>query len=666
FCNNGAGDYVDVDHTLCIGCGACIAACTHGARHGLDDFSSFMDDLRTGKNIVAIVAPAATVQFQGMELELNGWLKSIGVRAVFDVSFGAELTSKSYCEYIKEKKPPLVISQPCPALVSYIELYQSDLLPYLAPVDSPMGHTVQMIRDFYPQYNDCAVAAISPCYAKRREFDGNGRGDYNVTMRSIHAWMEGNGVRLPSFPKVPYENPPAERGALYSLPGGLLRTAERIEPGIRRITRKIEGQPEMAEYFQGLAREISEKAELPYVLVDCLSCNKGCNCGPGTEPGRTGLPLDRVENFVEKRSAANVKYWRAKGWSEKSAQKKLENTISHFWKKDACTRRYTDRSQEVRGRLRIPSAEQLNEIYAGMGKIKPEDFLDCDSCGYGTCRNMAVAVFNGKNKKENCYHYMLRQIQIIHENSRKEIRSQVNKVTEAGLSNLEVTQNSVDELVRITDEMTDIVSSSSSAVEEMVSSIHSIEDTINKSFDTTGRLDGATSAGQTDLDEVGRLVGLVEQSSGGLAEMSRVIQSISAQTNLLAMNAAIEAAHAGESGKGFSVVAAEIRKLAENSGREAKKIAGVVKDMKSVIDSAFEKTVSTRTEFENIVRLSAEVKDMGLQIKTSVSEQTAGNRMILDAIVKLKDCEAKVKQASVRVHEATAQVQGVIRDFVLD
>lgn len=279
---------------------------------------------------------------------------------------------------------------------------------------------------------------------------------------------------------------------------------------------------------------------------------------------------------------------------------------------------------------------------------------------------MAVAVFNGKNKKENCYHYMLRQIQIIHENSRKEIRSQVNKVTEAGLSNLEVTQNSVDELVRITDEMTDIVSSSSSAVEEMVSSIHSIEDTINKSFDTTGRLDGATSAGQTDLDEVGRLVGLVEQSSGGLAEMSRVIQSISAQTNLLAMNAAIEAAHAGESGKGFSVAAAEIRKLAENSGREAKKIAGVVKDMKSVIDSAFEKTVSTRTEFENIVRLSAEVKDMGLQIKTSVSEQTAGNRMILDAIVKLKDCEAKVKQASVRVHGATAQVQGVIRDFVLD
>ena len=88
--------------------------------------------------------------------------------------------------------------------------------------------------------------------------------------------------------------------------------------------------------------------------------------------------------------------------------------------------------------------------------------------------------------------------------------------------------------------------------------------------------------------------------------------------------------------------------------------------MKSVIDSAFEKTVSTRTEFENIVRLSAEVKDMGLQIKTSVSEQTAGNRMILDAIVKLKDCEAKVKQASVRVLEATAQVQGVIRDFVLD
>ena len=103
-CNNGSGDYVDFDEKLCIGCGSCIGACTHGARKGIDDSELFFDSLKKGEKIVAIVAPAAIVSFRGKDLELNGFLKSLGVEAVFDVSFGAALTTKSYVEYIKHKK----------------------------------------------------------------------------------------------------------------------------------------------------------------------------------------------------------------------------------------------------------------------------------------------------------------------------------------------------------------------------------------------------------------------------------------------------------------------------------------------------------------------------------------------------------------------------------
>ena len=142
-CNDGSGDYVTLNHDLCIGCGACIEACTHDARTGIDDSEEFFEAVKSGTPLVAIVAPAAVVNFKGRDLELNGWLKSIGVKAIFDVSFGAELTTKTYVEQLTKENPSLLISQPCPALVTFIETYRPNLIKYLAKGDSPMAHTVE-------------------------------------------------------------------------------------------------------------------------------------------------------------------------------------------------------------------------------------------------------------------------------------------------------------------------------------------------------------------------------------------------------------------------------------------------------------------------------------------------------------------------------------------
>ena len=111
---------------------------------------------------------------------MNGWLKSIGIKAVFDVSFGAELTVKSYVDYLEKNNPETIIAQPCPALVSYIEIYKPELLEYLIPVDSPMLHAIKMIKEYYPEYKDFEFAAISPCLAKKREFESTGFCQYNV------------------------------------------------------------------------------------------------------------------------------------------------------------------------------------------------------------------------------------------------------------------------------------------------------------------------------------------------------------------------------------------------------------------------------------------------------------------------------------------------------
>jgi ferredoxin len=136
FCIDGSGEKVKINHDLCIGCGSCIVACEHEARSGIDDTDDFFAALSRKKAMIAIMAPAAAALFPGQLPRLNGWLKYMGVLGIFDVSFGAELTVASYLRHVEINKPRMVIAQPCPAIVSYIELFQPELLPCLAPADS--------------------------------------------------------------------------------------------------------------------------------------------------------------------------------------------------------------------------------------------------------------------------------------------------------------------------------------------------------------------------------------------------------------------------------------------------------------------------------------------------------------------------------------------------
>ena len=526
-CNNGSGDHVSVNHDLCIGCGTCIDACVHGARTGIDDTELFFHDLKSGTPMVAIVAPAVAVNFKGRDLELNGWLKSIGIKAVFDVAFGAELTTKSYVEQIKKEDPTIMISQPCPALVSFIELYRPQLIKHLAKGDSPMAHTVECIRHFYPAYKNCKIAVISPCFAKRREFDENGRGDYNVTMKSLDRYFRQKGIDLSSYPKVPYDNPLAERAVLYSTPGGLMRTAERFVPGISTQTRKIEGQPAVFEYLSGLDRTLSSSEKPYYRLVDCLNCEKGCNRGGGTM--NHNMPLDELEGLVERRARERQVQWKTAG-SKKNmfALRKLEKTVDAYWKPGIYERTYHDRSATTAKFIKSPSREKLQEIYASMEKHSTADLYDCGACGYNGCEQMAVAIYNGLNRRENCHHYVLH---LAKQNHEKEIREAVNGIASAVRSGSEALRSNLRDLQEIRNANT------------------------------------LTIEGIKDLNK----------KINGIWDIVGIISTVADQTKIIAFNAELEASSSGEAGKNFHIVATEIRRLSDN-------IIDSIKEIKTVID----------------------------------------------------------------------------------
>ncbi|GMO27692.1 MAG: hypothetical protein Ta2F_03280 [Termitinemataceae bacterium] len=356
-----------------------------------------MADIANGVQIVAIVAPAAVTAFENI-YRLNGYLKSIGVKAVFDVSFGAELAAKSYLEYIKDKNPQVVIAQPCAALVRFCEIYHSELLPYLAPVHSPMLHTAIMIRQFFPKYAGAKIAAISPCLAKKREFEETMHVEYNVSMIGLKQHLADENVDIMSFDAVPYDGPVAERAVTFSSPGGLRTTVLRDAPELDFRIRRIEGNMQVYQYLRDIPQMILE-GNTP-LIVDCLSCMAGCNGGLGS--GNYGLPLDRLEAKVERRMKIHIS--RNKKISDDGGSS-IGDLIAKYWKPAIYNRIYQDLSGLLSD-YRQPTETELKNVYKLMKKQRESDFLNCAACGYGNCRDMAVAIFNGLNRAENCHQYL--------------------------------------------------------------------------------------------------------------------------------------------------------------------------------------------------------------------------------------------------------------------
>lgn len=566
--------------------------------------------MKKGEKISILIAPAFRANYPNEYERVLGGLKQLGVNRMINVSFGADITTWGYLNYINQYDFKGGISQPCPAVVGYIERYIPSLIPKLFPVQSPV-----MCAAIYAKKEmgvTDKLAFISPCIAKKQEIDDPNNGgyiSYNVTFDHLMKYIKEH--------KISGQNCTDEieygLGSIYPTPGGLKENVYWFL-GESVFIRQIEGEKHMYEYLEKNKNKIAED-KTPYLFIDALNCGQGCLYGTGIEPEKEEnddalYALLKIREECKKDKGMNA--W-AKKLSPKQRLKKLNKQFEHL-KLEDYLRKYTDRSAQCTHQM--PDERKLEEVFASMNKTTKESRgINCAACGYNTCKEMAVAIFNGFNNKENCVHYIKHEVEVEKEKA-KELATEIESKKEL-LE--EQHQRILDTIGVINEEFATLYQS----VDDMAAGN---ENNANESTGISGDMQDVF----TFCEKLGTAMDEIAELLKELTRNNEEVVSIASQTNLLALNASIEAVRAGEAGRGFAVVADEINNLATNSRDTANKSN---ESQTEILQSV----ASIADDTQKLMEIVHAVNDRTQNLAASAEEIAASTQVILDAANHVKE-----------------------------
>lgn len=375
----------------CISCGYCVTVCSQKAKRVASDLAAAREMLENGRAVCALLAPSFVAEFYPLRPgQVAAALRRLGFRWAFEVAYGAELVTGEYLRLLRRAtkagwRRPLV-STPCPAIVHLVESHFPSLISFLAPVVSPMVATARAARILLGENGGLATVFIGPCVAKIEEARHPavaGAVDGVLGFPELRAWWREAGVDPSSLPEEAFDNPPATLGKLYPVPGGLLRTAALRADVLDNEIQIVEGREKSLEFLRAL-----ERREVGGTFVDILFC-EGCVNGPlASSPLPAYGRRDRVVREVRALPPGSLRL------AEPPPGIDLE-------------REFTPRPV----RLPEPDEARIRAILRELGKTRPEDELNCGACGYATCREKAVAVFQGLAENKMCLPYLITELQ---------------------------------------------------------------------------------------------------------------------------------------------------------------------------------------------------------------------------------------------------------------
>lgn len=367
----------------CINCGRCMEICPQNAKTFASDMDKVKGYLRQGLKTVISIAPS----YLGvLEFDRPGQvvcaLQKLGFAEVRETAEGAAMVTDEYKKIMGLKRMQNIITTCCPSMNDLVEKYYPELVDFLAPVVSPMVAHGRYIKKLYGK--DVKVVFLGPCIAKKQEAIGDervrGAVDAILTFEELAIWLEEAGIDIFACEDKAMGNPDPKVNRMYPISGGIVLSVVTQEEMNDYHKVSVDGLNNCMEMLDCL-----KNGELKHCFIEANVCEGGCAKGPASARWNTSYAKAKVkiENQVTYKAAVSL------------PPMETEELAKHF---------YDNRLVDS-----MPSEEEIRAILKSTGKYSPADELNCGACGYPTCRDKAIAVYQGKAELSMCMPYALTQ-----------------------------------------------------------------------------------------------------------------------------------------------------------------------------------------------------------------------------------------------------------------
>ncbi len=364
-----SGNQAHIVNNECILCGQCFVVCPQNAKEIASEVEKVKVLIQSGDPVYVSLAPSFIANYDGVGIEpMREALRKLGFAGVEETAIGATMVKTEYERMLREEKRDILISSCCHSVNLLIQKYFPHLLPYLADTMSPMqAHCV----DIKKRYPNAKTVFIGPCVAKKDEAEHYaGIVDAVLTFEELSGWFAEKSIKLEAAPEK------SEEGLARFFPttGGILKTFVKQESDYSYLA--VDG----VENCISVLRDI-ERGKVHKVFIEMSACVGSCIGGPVMEK----FHRSPVNDYIKVAQFAGKEDFRVTQPDSFSVRK-------HF--------------EPIERKNGTPTETEISAILRQMGKYKPSDELNCGSCGYDTCREKAVAIFQGKAEISMCLPYL--------------------------------------------------------------------------------------------------------------------------------------------------------------------------------------------------------------------------------------------------------------------